>query len=146
MQDTERLRRKLEEAEAELSSAARRVWATIRKDADRKVRGEEVAPEPPPGYYDLPPSDHAALDRTLRIVIDLHAAEAAEAGGMAALMRQLKGVVMRARRLEPGLGERVTFGEAFAVLDRRGEKPGFSPELAEMVVEVPAKRPKTKTG
>ena len=141
MQDSEQPRRDLEEAVAELSPDARRVWDAIEEAGQRAARGEEVAAEMPPEYDDLLRSEQAALLRAVRLSGDAHAAGAAENEGMAALLRQAGGVIRRARELNPGIGDDLTLGEAVAVLRRHGVSPGIPPELAEMVVEVPAAAP-----
>jgi hypothetical protein len=138
MHDVEQLRRDLEEAVAELSPDARRAWDTLEDAAGRVAAGEDVAPEMPPEYDDLLPSEQAALLRVVPLSGALYAARAEEEEGMVALMYQLEGVIGRAQELEPGLGEGVTLGEAVAAPKRHGVSAGISPELEDLVVEAPA--------
>lgn len=143
MQDVEQLRRELEEAIADLSPDARRVWDEIEENAERTASGEDVAPDLPAGFDNLPPSERDALLQTLRLSGELRAALAAEDEGMAALMNQAAGVITRAQELEPSIGDNPTLGEAIAALERHGINPGLSPELADMVVKVPASGERT---
>ncbi len=140
MRDIEQLRRDLEEAVAGLSPAARRVWEAVQEREKRMTAGEDVEFEMPPGHDALLPSERDDLLRALRASAEVHAANAEENAGMSALMRQAAGVIRRAQELEPGLGDEITLGEAMAILERHGESSGLSPELADMVVEVPETR------
>jgi hypothetical protein len=112
------------------------VWDEIEEDAKRFVDGEDVVPELPSGFDNLPSSERDALLGALQLEEELHASMAAENEGMAALMRQAKGVIKRAQELEPGIGDNATLEEAIAALQRHGVNPGLSPELEDMVVEV----------
>lgn len=144
MRDIEQLRRDLEEAVAALSPDARRVWETLQEYEEARVEGgEEHAVELPPGYSALPPSEQEALVRVLRASAEVNAAQAEENEGIAALMHQAVGVILRAQELEPGLGDNPALEDAIAVLKRHGEPSGLSPELSDMVVEVPTERSET---
>ena len=137
MRDTEQLRRDLGEIVAGLSADARRVWDEIEEDAKRFVDGEDVVPELPSGFDNLPSSERDVLRGALRLSEELHAAVGAENEGMAALMGQAAGVIARAQEVEPGIGDNPTLEEAIAALKRHGVNPGLSPELEDMVVRVP---------
>jgi hypothetical protein len=113
------------------------VWHEIEKDAKRFVDGEDVVPELPSGFDNLPSSERDALLGALQLSEELHASMEAEKKGMAALVRQAKGVIKRAQELEPGIGDNATLEEAIAALKRHGVNPGLSPELEDMVVRVP---------
>jgi len=141
MRGIEQLRRDLEEAIADLSPAARSVWEALEAHEARMESGEEPPIELPPGYDDLLPSEQDALGRVLQASAEVHAAAAEESAGMFAGMRQAADVIRRAQELEPGLGDEITLGEAMAILERHGESSGLSPELADMVVEVPTQEP-----
>jgi hypothetical protein len=140
MHDTERLRDNLEESISELTPATREVWEVLVERGERAARGEEYIADLPPEYDGLVRSEQAALMRVVNLSGDLHAASAAENEGMAALMRQAQGTIVRAQRLEPD-ADNLTLEGAVAVLRRHGLGSGISPELAEMVVEVPVKEP-----
>lgn len=140
MRDIEQLRRDLEEAIAGLSPEARSVWEAIQEREQRMAHGEDVEFEMPPGHDALLPSERDNLLKALRASAEVHAANAEEHAGMSALMRQASGVIRRAQELEPGLGDKITLGDAIAVLERHGEASGLSPELEDMLVEVPKTR------
>lgn len=136
MRDTERLRRAIGKIVAGLSADARLVWDEMESDARRVADGEDVTPELPSGFDDLPPSEQDSLLEALDLSGELLEAQSAENEGMAALMRQAKGVITRAQELEPDIGSNPTVGEAVAALKRHGVNPGLSPELEEMIVHV----------
>jgi hypothetical protein len=137
MQDVEQLQRDHEEAIAELTPDARRVWIAIEEDMERADRGEEVPAEMPPEYEDLHPSEQGALVRVVKLSARVYEAEEAEAEGMKSLLNQAIAIFRRAQELEPSIGEGTTLSEAVAVLQRHGVNPGLSPEVSEMVIEVP---------
>ena len=134
MNHVEQLQRDLEEAVAELTPDARRVWVAVEEDIERE---EEVPTELPPEYEDLRPSEKGALVRVVTLLQRVHEAQAAEAEGRESFLYQAMAVITRAQELEPNIGEDLTLSEAVAVLQRHGVNPGLSPEAAEMVVEVP---------
>ena len=87
----------------------------------------------------LPASDRRVLVSVSRFFAEAYDARMRESQGWADLHLQLAGLILRARELEPSLGEGATLGEAIVVLKRHGEPLGISDEVLEMVVELPEK-------
>ena len=85
----------------------------------------------------LPASDRHVLVSISRFFAEAYDAQIRESQGWVDLQRQLAGLIVRARELDPSLGVGATLGEAIVVLKRHGEPLGVSDEVLEMIVEVP---------
>jgi hypothetical protein len=85
----------------------------------------------------LPASDRDVLVSISRFFAEAYDARIRESQGWAGLHRQLAGLIVRARELDPSLGAGATLGEAIVVLKRHGEPLGISDEVLEMTVEMP---------
>jgi len=85
----------------------------------------------------LPAPDRHVLVGISRFFAEAYDARIRESQGWAGLQRQLAGLIVRARELDPSLGEGATLGEAIVVLKRHGEPLGISDEVLEMVAEMP---------
>lgn len=144
MDDTPPTNELIERLTARLSPAGREVERKMRalapgadtppaEDAELKARARETAKL----ADGLSGTDRSLINRIMGLRAQAHGHQAEEHEGMAALMHQAAGVIARAQELESDLGEDTTVEEAIAVLRRHGELSGLSPELADMVVEVP---------
>jgi hypothetical protein len=89
----------------------------------------------------LPASDRRILVGVSRFFAEAYDARIRESQGWADLHRQLAGLILRARELEPSLRVGATLGEAIVVLKRHGEPLGISDEVLEMAVEMPEEEP-----
>ncbi len=85
----------------------------------------------------LPASDRRVLVDVSRFFAEAYDARIRESQGWTDLHRQLAGLIVRARELDPSLGEGTTLEDAIPVLKRYGEPVGVSDEVLEMIVEVP---------
>jgi hypothetical protein len=87
----------------------------------------------------LPASDRHVLVGISRFFAEAYDARIRESQGWVDLHRQLAGLIVRARELDPSLraGATLTLGEAIEVLKRHGEPLGISDEVLEMVAEMP---------
>ena len=85
----------------------------------------------------LPASDRHVLVGISRFFAEAYDARIRESQGWVGLHRQLAGLIVRARELDPSLGEGATLGEAIVVLKRHGEPLGISDEVLEMAIEMP---------
>jgi hypothetical protein len=85
----------------------------------------------------LPASDRHVLVGISRFFAEAYDARIRESEGWVDLHRHLAGFIVRARELEPSVGEGATLGEAIVVLKRHGEPLGISDEVPEMMVWVP---------
>jgi hypothetical protein len=85
----------------------------------------------------LPTSDRDVLVGISRFFAEAYDARIRESQGWTDLHRQLAGLIVRARELDPSLGEGTTLEDAIPVLKRYGEPLGISDEVLEMIVEVP---------
>src|SRR5919107_2213198 len=85
----------------------------------------------------LPASDRRVLVGVSRFFAEAYDARIRESQGWEDLHRQLAGLILRARELEPSLGEGATLGEAMVVLKRHGEPLGISDEVLEIAIEMP---------
>ena len=85
----------------------------------------------------LPAPDRRVLVDVARFFAEAYDAQIRESRGWVDLHRQLAALILRARELDPSLGDGATLGEAIVVLKRHGEPLGISDEVLEMVVEMP---------
>ena len=85
----------------------------------------------------LPTSDRHVLVNISRFFAEAYDARIRESQGWADLHRQLAGLIVRARELDPSLGADATLGEAIVVLKRHGEPLGISDEVLEIALEMP---------
>src|SRR5918992_5251237 len=82
----------------------------------------------------LPASDRQVLVGLSRFFAEAYDARIRESQGWVDLHRQLAGLIVRARELDPSLKANATLGEAIVVLKRHGEPLGISDEVLEMIV------------
>ena len=85
----------------------------------------------------LSSSDRRVLIGISRFFAEAYDARIRESQGWVDLQRQLAGLIVRARELDPSLGAGATLGEAIVVLKRHGEPLGISDEVLEIAVEMP---------
>jgi hypothetical protein len=85
----------------------------------------------------LPAPDRKVLVGISKYFAEAYDARIRESQGWVDLHRQLAGLIVRARELDPSLGEGATLGEAIVVLKRHGESLGISDEVLEMTIEMP---------
>src|SRR3712207_1812399 len=89
----------------------------------------------------LPTSDRHVLVGISRFFAEAYDARIRESEGWVDLHRQLAGLIVRARELDPSVGAGATLGEAIVVLKRHGEPLGISDEVLEMTIEMPEEKP-----
>ena len=123
--------RRIGEARGELSPEGVAVLERIIADESGDLEDIIAAME------SLPASDRRVLVSVSKFFAEAYDARLMESQGWADLHRQLAGLILRARELEPSLREGATLGEAIVVLKRHGEPLGISDEVLEMTVEMP---------
>ena len=124
------LPRRIGEARRQLSPEGVAVLERIIADESGDLEGIIAAME------SLPASDRHVLVSISRFLAEAYDARIRESQGWADLHRQLAGLIVRARELDPSLGAGASLGEAMEVLKRHGEPLGISDEVLEMVAEM----------
>jgi hypothetical protein len=89
--------------------------------------------------HQLEPSDQANLVHAFKVMAEAHRQETDRARGEADFVSQMLHTMRRAQEVdeEAAKNDRLTLGEAIAILERHGIKPGISQEVLEMEMEVP---------
>jgi hypothetical protein len=123
--------RRIGEARRQLSSEGVAVLERVIADESGDLEAIIAAME------SLPASDRHVLVGISRFFAEAYDARIRESQGWVDLHRQLAGLIVRARELDPSLREGATLGEAIVVLNRHGEPLGISDEVLEMIVWVP---------
>jgi hypothetical protein len=127
--------RRIGEARRQLSPEGVAVLERVIADESGDLEGIIAAME------SLPATDRRILVGVSRFFAEAYDARIRESQGWADLHRQLAGLIVRARELEPSLRVGATLGEAIVVLKRHGEPLGISDEVLEIAVEMPEEEP-----
>jgi hypothetical protein len=123
--------RRIGEARRQLSPEGVAVLERVIADKSGDLEEVIVAME------SLPASDRHVLVSISRFFAEAYDARIRESQVWTDLHRHLAALIVRARELDPSLGEGATLGEAIVVLKRHGEPLGISDEVLEMTVEMP---------